>query len=118
MIRGRNFFSLAVRRQDGTIFRQQEPLNNMFNGPIRRVPLLRGVLVLLESLALGMKALRRSANIAMQEDQGDEHEELPAWAMAWLIALAVPVEPVKHTAAIRRSEMSSAPTVNPAPGNS
>ena len=70
MIRGRNFFSLAVRRQDGTIFRQQEPLNNMFNGPIRRVPLLRGVLVLLESLTLGMKALRRSANIAMQEDQG------------------------------------------------
>ena len=89
MIRGRNFFSLAVRRQDGTIFRQQEPLNNMFNGPIRRVPLLRGVVVLLESLTLGMKALRRSANIAMQEDQGDEHEELPAWAMAGTLAISL-----------------------------
>jgi len=89
MIRGRNFFSLAVRREDGTIFRQQEPLNNMFNGPIRRVPLLRGVLVLVESLTLGMKALRRSANIAMQEDQGDEHEELPAWAMAGTLAISL-----------------------------
>jgi uncharacterized protein YqhQ len=89
MIRGRNFFSLAVRRQDGTIFRQQEPLNSMFNGPIRRVPLLRGVLVLMESLTLGMKALRRSANIAMQEDQGDEQEELPAWAMAGTLAVSL-----------------------------
>ena len=89
MIRGRNFFSLAVRRQDGTIFRQQEPLNNMFNGPIRRVPLLRGVLVLLESLTLGMKALRRSANIAMQEDQGDEQEEIPPLAMAATLAVSL-----------------------------
>lgn len=89
MIRGRNHFSLAVRRQDGTIYRRQEPLNSMFTGPVRRIPLLRGILVLLESLSLGVKALRRSANIAMQEEQGDEHEELPGWAMAGTLAVSM-----------------------------
>ena len=89
MIRGRSHFSLAVRRQDGTIFRQQELLNNMFTGPARRIPLLRGILVLLESLSLGVKALRRSANIAMQEEDGDQEEELPAWAMAGTLAVSM-----------------------------
>lgn len=89
MIRGRSHFSLAVRRQDGTIYRQQELLNNMFTGPARRIPLLRGILVLLESLSLGVKALRRSANIAMQEADGDEQEELPAWAMAGTLAVSM-----------------------------
>ena len=89
MIRGRSHFSLAVRRQDGTIYRQQELLNNMFTGPARRIPLLRGILVLLESLSLGVKALRRSANIAMQEEDGDEQEELPAWAMAGTLAISM-----------------------------
>ena len=89
MIRGRSHFSLAVRRQDGTIYRQQELLNNMFTGPARRIPLLRGILVLLESLSLGVKALRRSANIAMQEEDGDEQEELPAWAMAGTLAVSM-----------------------------
>ncbi len=89
MIRGRTHFSLAVRRQDGTIYRQQELLNNMFTGPVRRIPLLRGILVLLESLSLGVKALRRSANIAMQEEDGDEQEELPGWAMAGTLAVSM-----------------------------
>ena len=89
MIRGRSHFSLAVRRQDGTIYRQQELLNNLFTGPARRIPLLRGILVLLESLSLGVKALRRSANIAMQEEDGDEQEELPAWAMAGTLAVSM-----------------------------
>ena len=89
MIRGRSHFSLAVRRQDGTIYRQQELLNNIFTGPVRRVPLLRGILVLLESLSLGVKALRRSANIAMQEEDGDEQEELPGWAMAGTLAVSM-----------------------------
>ena len=89
MIRGRTHFSLAVRRQDGTIYRQQELLSNWFTGPVRRIPLLRGILVLLESLSLGVKALRRSATIAMQEEDGDQHEELPAWAMAGTLAVSM-----------------------------
>ena len=89
MIRGRTHFSLAVRRQDGTIYRQQEVLNNMFTGPVRRIPLLRGILVLLESLSLGVKALRRSANIAIQEEDGDQQDELPAWAMAGTLAVSM-----------------------------
>ena len=59
MIRGREHVSLAVRRQDGTIHREHQRLGTLFTGKIRRVPLVRGVVVLAESLILGVKAMQR-----------------------------------------------------------
>ena len=47
MIRGRNHFSLAVRRQDGTIEHHSEPLNTLYTGRIRRIPLIRGAVVVM-----------------------------------------------------------------------
>jgi uncharacterized protein YqhQ len=64
MIRGRNHFSLAVRRQDGSITHTHQPLNALLTGRIRRVPLIRGGAVLIETLVLGVKALHQSANMA------------------------------------------------------
>ena len=66
MIRGQRFFSLAVRRLDGSIYRTAEPLSQMYTGKLRRIPLLRGIVVLIETLILGIKVLTRSANIAMR----------------------------------------------------
>ena len=40
MIRGRDHYSLAVRRQDGNITHLHEPLNTLFTGRIRRIPVL------------------------------------------------------------------------------
>ena len=50
------------------------------------MPLLRGLLILLETLVLGVKALNRSAMIAI-EDQTGNAEEVPKWVTA--IALIV-----------------------------
>ena len=86
MIRGRRHFSLAVRRLSGEIQTTSEPLSELYTGRLRRLPFLRGILVLLETLSLGIKALNRSATMAM-EDQTGEGEEAPRWVM--FLALTV-----------------------------
>ena len=87
MIRGRSYYSLAVRRLNGDVHTISEPLSQIYTGRLRRVPLLRGALVLLETLVLGVKALNRSATMAM-EDQVGKDEEVPGWLMAASLSVA------------------------------
>ena len=82
MIRGRNHFSLAVRRPDGSIERRSNRLNSFYTGRARRIPFVRGFIVLAETLVLGIKALHTSANLAAQEPGTDAKTEIPNWAMA------------------------------------
>ena len=88
MIRGRRFFSLAVRRPDGSIYHCHEPLNSAFTGSVRRIPLLRGVLTLLETLVLGLKALNRSAVLAGEEPEGGDGD-VPGWALGLTLGLSL-----------------------------
>ena len=88
MIRGRRFYSLAVRRTDGQIQTLFEPLSQIYTGKLRRVPLIRGILVLIETLSLGIKALNQSASIAV-EDQTQGQEEVSKWMMAIVIAFSL-----------------------------
>ena len=87
MIRGRSYYSLAVRRLDGDVHTISEPLSQIYTGRLRRVPFLRGGLVLLETLVLGVKALNRSATMAM-EDQVGKDEDVPGWLMAASMTVA------------------------------
>lgn len=88
MIRGRSFFSLAVRRPDGGIYHYNEPLNTAFTGPVRRIPLLRGVLTLAETLLLGIKALNRSAALAAESQDGGDGE-VSGWALALTLGVSL-----------------------------
>ena len=91
MIRGRDYYSLAVRRSDGSIQNIQERLNPLYNGRFRRLPLARGVLALLETLILGIKCLQISADIASQ-DSGERQESeggIPGWMMATTLAFSL-----------------------------
>ena len=87
MIRGRRHFSLAVRRLNGEVYAMSEPLSQVYTGRLRRLPLVRGVLVLIETLVLGIKALNKSAILAL-EDQTGEDEEVPKWLMGVALAIA------------------------------
>ena len=52
---------------------------------------MRGVLVLIETLVLGMKALNRSATMVMEdklEDEGGGQEDVPRWMMAIAMIVA------------------------------
>ena len=91
MIRGRSHYSLAVRRQDGTIERRQEPLNPLYNGPLRRIPLTRGVLTLLETLILGIKTLQISADLAAADPQQNkpDGQNIPGWILASTLAFSL-----------------------------
>ena len=81
LIRGRNHFSLAVRRPDGNIESRSNRLNSFYTGRARRLPFVRGFIVLAETLVLGIKALHTSANLAAQEPGTGAKTEIPNWAM-------------------------------------
>ena len=89
MIRGRNHFSLAVRRQDGTIELHSERLSTLYTGRMRQFPLIRGVIALVETMVLGIKALHLSANLSVQDQVGDEGGEIPGWVLGATMAVAL-----------------------------
>ena len=89
MIRGRSHFSLAVRRQDGSIERRCEQLSTLYTGRTRRVPLLRGVIALVETLVLGIKALHLSASMAVQQEGDDSEPEIPSWILGATLAVSL-----------------------------
>ena len=87
MIRGRRHFSLAVRRMNGEICIVSEPLSQIYTGRLRRLPILRGILVLIETMVLGVRALNRSAMMALEDQTGDQ-EEVPRWILGVSLTLA------------------------------
>jgi uncharacterized protein YqhQ len=98
MIRGVRHYSLAVRRPDGKIFCVTEPVSSRLSGRVRRIPFVRGVLILAETLWLGMKSLQRSAIIAADDasnsdatatstDVGDS--QIGGWTMGVTMAVAL-----------------------------
>ena len=91
MIRGREWYSLAVRRPDGQIESRRERLNPLYNGPLRRWPLARGVLTLLETLILGIKALQISADLAAAEPgkAKPDGQNIPGWMLATTLAFSL-----------------------------
>ena len=89
MIRGQNHYSLAVRREDGTITHIQEPLNTYFTGKLRKIPLIRGFLALLETLILGIKALNQSATLAMVDQTAEGQKEMSPWVLAMTLAISL-----------------------------
>ncbi len=69
MMRGSQTMAVALRRPEGDIVVNSEPLNEMlYRGPISRIPFLRGLVMLWDALGLGMKALMMSADVAVGEE--------------------------------------------------
>ena len=91
MIRGQRMMSTAVRRSNGEIVVDTQPLPSIYTGRLRALPLTRGIVVLIEALVLGMKTLMYSANISLEEE-GEKVEGPLMWvtmAVAMLIGVAV-----------------------------
>ena len=73
MMRGVDWWSLAVRRPDDSIGLHEYPLTSyMKKYPVLKLPVLRGMVALFESLVIGIRALTVSAN----ESLGEEEEQL------------------------------------------
>jgi len=68
MMRGRKTMVTAVRRPGGGLAINTEPLPSIYTGRMRKFPLIRGIIVLIEALVLGIKTLLYSANVSLEEE--------------------------------------------------
>ncbi len=69
MMRGSRTMAVAVRNPQGQIVVQEKPLNEkIYNGPISRIPFVRGLVMLWDTLGLGTQALMMSADITAGQE--------------------------------------------------
>ena len=77
MMRGPSNWAVAVRKPDGEIAHVNQPIASpMARHFIWRLPVVRGVIALGESLAIGFRALAISANYAARQEGGKDGEEV------------------------------------------
>lgn len=90
MIRGPEHMAVALRHPKGHIVRHSERLSSLYTGKPRRIPGLRGILVLAETMSLGMRALNYSSQVAMEEEnEKGETSEFPQSVFWGAIALSL-----------------------------
>ena len=92
MMRGVSTWALAVKRPDGTVEVTAEPVVSWArHHRVLRLPVIRGVVALVESLKLGFRAMRIAANSQITED--DDIEEISgfAWSATVVGALVIAV---------------------------
>jgi uncharacterized protein YqhQ len=82
MMRGQKTMVTAVRRPNGDVALDTQPLTGLYSNRWRRIPLVRGVVVLIETLVLGIKSLLYSANVSLEEEKA----EISGW-FVWLLLL-------------------------------
>src|SRR5215208_2950069 len=92
MMRGPRNWAVAVRKPDGEIAQVANEIRPlMARHWTLRLPVVRGVVALGESLAIGFRALSVSANYAAAEEaEGDgEPAEIGRWAIVFSFAVAI-----------------------------
>jgi hypothetical protein len=80
MIRGRTSLVTAVRRPGGEVAIDVKPMPSISTSWMRRTPLIRGVVILIEAMVLGIKSLLYSSNIALEEEE-EEITPKALWSM-------------------------------------
>jgi uncharacterized protein YqhQ len=93
MMRGPSNWAVAVRKPDGDIAQVHQPIKSpMARHLIWRLPVIRGVIALGESLAIGFRALAISANYAAAQEGEDGDEvatELTRAQLIFAFAIAI-----------------------------
>ena len=93
MMRAPHSVCVAVRRPDGSVATQQSPVTRPSERrPIFKYPLLRGLGTLGQAMSLGIKALRFSADVAIESDPaaaGKKEKPLSGAMIALNVAFSV-----------------------------
>ncbi len=89
MIRGQKAVVTVVRRPGGSLAVATQPLSTMYTGWMRKAPLIRGIIILIEAMTIGIKALLYSANVSLEEEE-EKVSGLLLWSMV-IVALAIAV---------------------------
>jgi uncharacterized protein YqhQ len=93
MMRSPGHWALAVRKPDGEIAEVNRTIRSpMARHRVFRLPVIRGIVALGESLAIGFRALAISANYAAQDPDAEEGEvstELSRGSLIFAFAVAI-----------------------------
>jgi uncharacterized protein YqhQ len=90
MMRGVSTWAVAVRTPEGQIEVESEPLTPWAKRTrLWRVPIIRGVVALAESMKIGFRALAISANAQIEDDEDGEPEEIGGWVWGLTIAFSL-----------------------------
>ncbi len=84
MMRAPHSYCVAVRKPNGELVTEEQPIHRMSEKyPIFKLPILRGLGTLGQAMGLGAKALKFSANAALDEGTGDgKPVEISSWMMS------------------------------------
>jgi uncharacterized protein YqhQ len=88
MMRGTHSVAIAMRAPNHEIYIHKEPLGELYKNKLIKIPFLRGLVMLLDALILGTRALTISANTQTGED---EKIEGPILYITLFISLAIGV---------------------------
>jgi uncharacterized protein YqhQ len=69
MMRGQKSVAVAMRAPDGKIVTQTEALGPLYKSRITKIPFVRGLIMLWDSLGMGMRFLTLSTNTQIGEDE-------------------------------------------------
>lgn len=90
MMRGRKSCAVAMRAPDGSIATKVEQLGGIYKSRVAKIPFLRGLILLWDSLGLGMRALTDSANLQTGEDEKLEGPALYlTLGLTFLVAIGI-----------------------------
>ena len=90
LMRGRKACAVAMRAPDGKIVTTIKPLSGIYKTNIAKIPFLRGLVMLWDSIGLGMRALTDSANLQSGEDEKLEGPALYlTLGLTFLVAIGI-----------------------------
>jgi len=90
MIRGKEGVAISVRQPNGELNVVKQPLASIYKGRLREMPLVRGIIALVETLVLGTRSLLHSAQVAAAEEGGEKIPTALLWGtVAVSLALGV-----------------------------
>ncbi|MBQ3402341.1 MAG: DUF1385 domain-containing protein [Synergistaceae bacterium] len=85
LMKGKTLWGLAVRRPSGDIFTETWPNSSRTERMPWKLPFIRGVVVMCEMMATGFKALSKSAEVALEEE--DEKMTIKDIVLSVLLAV-------------------------------
>jgi len=89
LMRSPDSYAVAVRRPNGNIVVKKEPWQTITKkSKLLGLPILRGGVILIEALILGVKALTFSGDIAMEEENkknGKDASRKSIWERIWMV---------------------------------
>jgi len=92
MMRSLTGYSVAVRQPNGGVAIRKDKLVSITKKyPFLKFPVIRGSVVLIQSLILGIRALNYSASVATENEQGEQEMSSTAVAGSMILALLVGV---------------------------